>query len=101
MTYPPPDIDGVGRVAHRGDLGPIDQQGDPVPCNNKILLSGLLPPIEISEGGLFDEDHCPFASAGIGVHIPIALNDAGSAASSTPGGARQNSARVVARKSML
>ncbi len=90
VGFPPPDIDGVGRVAYRVDLLPIDQQADPVPCNNKILLSGLLPPIEISEGGVFDEDHCPFASAGIGVHIPIALNDAGSAAFdawfSTPSG---------------
>lgn len=90
MSYPPPDIDGVGRVAYRGDLGNIDPEAGFVPCWTKILLSGSMPPIVLSEGGPFDEDHCPFASAGIGIHIPIALNDAGSAAFdawfSTPSG---------------
>jgi hypothetical protein len=91
VSFPPPDIDGVGRVAFQAHLKPIDPEAPDVPCNNKILLSGLTPPIELSEGGFVESEQCPFASAGtVGLHKGIAVNDAGSAAFdanlSTPSG---------------
>ena len=74
LIRPSPDIDGVGRVAY---FGSIQALSEPFPCDDKILLSGLNPPIELSEGGILRDD-CPFRL--LDVLMPIALNDAGSAA---------------------
>jgi hypothetical protein len=80
LTRPAPDIDGVGRVAYRAGIDPAD-------CNDRILLSGTNPPLLLASGG-GDVEDCAFI--GVENEIPIASNDAGSAAYagdfSTPGG---------------
>ncbi len=83
MLRPGPDVDGVGRVAYFASIAP--SQG-PI-CDDRILLSGTNPPLVLATGGVLRDD-CPFRI--LDVTIPIASNNAGSAAFSgnfsTPGG---------------
>ncbi len=83
MLRPAPDIDGVGRAAYFASIAAPD---GPI-CDDRILLSGTNPPLVLATGGILRDD-CPFRN--LDVTIPIASNDAGSAAFSgefsTPGG---------------
>jgi hypothetical protein len=82
LIRPAPDIDGVGRVAYFASIA----SQDPI-CDDRILLSGTNPPLVLASGGVLRDD-CTFRI--LDTTIPIAANDAGSAAYagefSTPGG---------------
>lgn len=83
LIRPAPDIDGEGRVAY---FASIASGEDPI-CDDRILLSGTDPPLLLAAGG-GSRDDCAFSY--LDVTIPIASNDASSAAYagqfSTPGG---------------
>ena len=74
LLRPAPDIDGEGRVAY---FASIASGEDPI-CDDRILLSGTNPPLLLAAGG-GSRDDCAFSY--LDVTIPIASNDASSAAS--------------------
>lgn len=73
ILRPAPDIDGVGRVAYFASIA-----AEGTICDDRILLSGLDPPLVLATGNGWVDLGCPFLS--LSDAIPIALNDAGSAA---------------------
>jgi hypothetical protein len=73
IRHPAPDIDDGGSVTFFGSYTALE---GPI-CDDAILLSGLVNPIEIATGGVLRDD-CSFHN--LDVTIPIASNDLGSAA---------------------